>query len=167
MISRKVVFVVLLCTPVALFACSSRKAATPNQGGPKAPVKLTLSQVRVKKFGTDLCFDCDAVIDNRSGAVLRVQSPYKSAFDGLAIVIMDANGRKLTQQPYTYHQSIASLDPMSSFPLAEGTNCEQLSFPVSGLEYGWKRYRVLLVGTLPGSAYRGTLRSNLVTAEVK
>jgi hypothetical protein len=166
MSSRTVVVALLICFPVVLTSCSPGKSPTAQQGGPKATVTLSLSQVAVERSEKDVLFICQAVIDNATGVQLTVKSNYHSAFDGLDLVVMDERGRKLAQQPYLHHQSLFSLEERS-FPLKEGKNCRELRFPVSGLPQNRREYRLLLVGTLPGSEYSRNLCSNLVGAAVK
>ena len=167
--SRRIVASVALCILAIIMVYvaatipsrSSNEMPAYEQAGPMAAVNLTLQHVAVERLSEDLLFVCDAELDNDSKSVLSVKSLHHSAFDGLSIVVVDELGRKLAQQFYTTHQSISSLDGRS-FPLKQGKNTEELRFPIRGLPQGRREYTVLLVGTLPGSEYGGTLCSNMV-----
>jgi hypothetical protein len=166
MSARNGVAVVLICVPVFPTSCACNEQPIRQQREPNATVTLCVSQVTVERLENDLLFVCQAVIDNATGAELTVKSNYSSAFDGLSLVVIDEKGRRLAVQPYLHHQSVVSLEPRS-FLLAKGKNCRELTFPVPGLPKDRREYRVLVLGTLPGSEYNRTLCSDLVTAVEK
>ncbi len=139
--------------------------AVPRGAPAKEPVRLTLPGASAQRSGKDVVFRCEAVIVNNTGAVLKVQSTFYSAFDGLELVVLTAKGKELRRQSYLHHQSPHSPQGRQ-FPLNKGENRKTLVFPVLGLPKGTRVLKIRLVGTLPGSKYKGVLRSDVLTIPV-
>jgi hypothetical protein len=111
-------------------------------------------------------FRCEAVISNNTGGELTVKSRFYSAFDGLSLAVFDWHGKKLCEQSYLGHQSPTAEE--RAFPVKQGINRKSLVFPIRDLPQHVVWVRVLLVGTLPGSAYQGAVfLSDLVEVTVK
>src|SRR5262249_12095722 len=133
---------------------------------PEPLVKLTLRKVAAERQTDDVLFEGEATLEHVTGKVLNVRTCFFSAFDGVEIVVFDARGKKLRVQPYTFHQSPLAAD--GTQPLEVGRTTKRLVFPVSGLPGDVKKFRVCLIGTLPGSAYDpGLLMTDLVEVTLK
>src|SRR4051794_4090018 len=104
----------LLCLPAA------QRAA-----GPREQVRLTLSGASAERYEGEVVFRCDAALVNDTDAVLTVRSNFSSAFDGLHLVVLGPDGRRLVQQSYSRHQSPSSPDGRL-FPLGRGANRKTL-----------------------------------------
>jgi hypothetical protein len=103
---------------------------------------------------------CDAVIDNQTGEELTVLSNFYSAFDGLSVQIL-RGGRVVAEKPYIFHQSPSGFDPQP-FVLKKGKNEKDMRIPIRLPPEDWAKLEARLVGTLPGSAFKGKLTSKAV-----
>jgi hypothetical protein len=152
---------------VALMVACAWAAAPGYAQSPGAKVKLTLNKVAGDRQDSDVLFTCEATLDNETGKVLYVHSSFFSTFDGVTLVVFDASGKKLKQQGYTFHQS-PSAPPGNVHSLAKGKNTKTLVFPISELPADVKKFRVCLVGHLPGSEPDpGLLTSDLIDVNMK
>jgi hypothetical protein len=133
---------------------------------PGHEVEIALANVSAQSGDGEILFRCEAVISNNTGGELTVKSRFYSAFDGLSVAVFDRDGKKLCKQSYLDHQSPTAEE--RTFPLKQGENRKSLGFPIRDLPRNVETVRVLLVGTLPGSAYQGVvLLSDLVEVTVK
>jgi hypothetical protein len=145
--------------------------ATDGQDAKKS-TGVTLTLVRVKaqeswstplegehagKKIRDVLFACEVTLDNQTGEDLDVYSHFSSPFDGLSMVLL-RDGKKAYEQAYVYHQSPFS----DSRPhiLKKGKTERQLRLPIGPMTADWATFEAKLVGTLPGSKYKGKLESN-------
>jgi hypothetical protein len=149
---------------LCLGACASNRAADPQEAG---QVRLAVESATAKRWDNgEVLLICRVVLDNQTGQELTVHSHFFSAFDGLELVVLDKNGRRLVRQGYTVHQSPYSATPQP-FLLKKGRNERELGFPVSKIPKGLQEVRVQLKGTLPDSAYDKMLSSNVVPVNIK
>jgi hypothetical protein len=110
-------------------------------------------------------FACTAVVDNQAGGPLTIMSAFHSSFDGLHLMVMDTSGKQLARQSYLYHQSPYS-PTKRPFTLSPGRTTKDLRFPIGGIPTTTKTVSLRLEGTLPGSAYSGSLTSNVVSVKI-
>ena len=131
-------------------------------------VSLILSKVTAERHDNgDLWFHCDVVLDNETGDLLPVKSNFGSAFDGLEVVVTNAEGKVLIQQPYTYHQSPYSAKAGRTFQLRRGRTKTTLLFPISKFGESDQPIKVRIVGTLPESPFHGILSTDTLKVAVK
>ena len=130
-----------------------------------ARVSLMLSAVSAEKRADDTLFRCDVAIVNDTENVLTVSSNFYSAFDGLELVVTDADGKTIKQQPYTSHQSPFT-HKGRQFPLKRGKTQTSLAFPISSFNNAGQILKVRLVGTLPGSTYTRILSTETLQLAV-
>jgi hypothetical protein len=135
-------------------------------GARKAKVALTLeSASAARDEDGDVLFTCKATIENNTGAPLTVRSNFFSAFDGMTLVVQDVQGKELKKQAYTWHQSPTSVT--TNHPLATGKTTASIIFPVQGLPKGLAKFKLRVVGALPGSGYEHKLSSQLLEVRVE
>lgn len=134
--------------------------------GPHEPVRLLLPRASAERWDDEVLFACDAVVVNDTGTELKVKSGFHSAFDGLRLVVLNAEGKRLVQQPYTCHQAPSSPEG-TVFTLHKGKNAKALVFPVRGLPGDATAFRVLLVGAVPEGDYQHVLCSDAVPVTVR
>ena len=161
---------------IGLAGCPSGPRGSSPGGKPKAhipAVTLTITRAVAQrtdfeggKRKEDLWIWCDVVATNNSGSPLEVKSHFYSAFDGLGVVGMTKDGRKLFKQWYVFHQSPASPEPRI-FPLPVGKTSKELSFPFCSVPPGVKEIKVQIVGGFPGTRYDKGLASNVVDVRVE
>ncbi len=132
----------------------------------KGSVRLMLSKASAKQEEDFIAFACEAVLVNKTGAIVNVRSNFFSAFDGLELVVFGPDGSKLVQQPYIFHQSPHHYEGRL-FPLKIDENRQTLQFPVWQVPNDVNKVRVLLIGTLPGDKYGSVLCSNIVTISIR
>src|SRR5262249_23322293 len=139
-------------------------------------VKLTLLKASAERIIDDEVINgqraeqffirCQAVLDNSTGSKLKVRTNFGSAFDGLEVVVTDVKGKVLVRRGYTEHQSPSAFD--KEIPLKVGKTEGELRFlELKALPKGVKKVKIRLVGTLPGSKFKGKLSSNTVEVAVK
>ncbi len=133
---------------------------------PEPLVSLLISKVTAERMDDYTLIACEATLDNATGRDLTVRSAFDSAFDGIEVVVTNAEGKVLAQQQYTDHKSAFKLDGRD-FPVKQGKTVQKMGFPVSGLPKGTRTLRVRLVGTLPGSSYKRILSSETMEVGVK
>jgi len=131
----------------------------------KEPVRLTLSGATAERDETAVRFRCETVLINNTGAALNVKSNFFSAFDGLELVVFSEDGKQLLRQSYLFHQSPSF--EQNQHKLEKGENRKSLVFPIGGLPKGTRAVKVLLLGTLPESEYKGLLCSDVVHVNVE
>ena len=128
---------------------------------PGPHVVLTLDRASAERLESgDILFRCKLTLENHSGAELIVQSNFFSAFDGMILVVRDESGRELKRQPYVFHQ--APLAAPRGYPLPTGKTAKTIVFPVDELPAGRTRFKLQVVGTLPGSGYEPELSSKVL-----
>jgi hypothetical protein len=134
-------------------------------------VTLTLVRVRAQEFWStplegehagkklrNVLFAFDVILDNQTGEDLDVYSHFFSPFDGLSMILL-RDGNKAYEQAYMHHQSPQSRDSRPHI-LKKGKTERQLRIPVVGsMTADWMTFEAKLVGTLPGSKYKGKLES--------
>lgn len=148
-----------------LFLAISGTAMAQKDDVTKPRVYLELSEVSITRYPDgDLLFRYRVVLDNRTGKALTVQSRFASAFDGMGMVVYDQKGKQLANQGYTYHQSPFSPEPRG-FPLNPGKTEAILKFPLQAPALQKESYQVQIIGTLPGSAFKGALSTKKVSAK--
>lgn len=135
-------------------------------GGAKEPVQLKLTTARAEPKEKGVLFRCEAVLINNTTEVLNVKSGYYSAYDGLHLVVLGEDGKRLAQSWYIKYKSPYSAEGRL-FPLEKGENRKLLTFHVDGLPKDLKTVKVLLVGTLPGQEYRGVFCSDAVSVSLQ
>jgi hypothetical protein len=159
---------VLLVVTLSMVGSAHRRPERPERAGKETPkVVLTLASVSTDRLDSgDILFTCKVIIENNTGAVLKVKSNFFSAFDGLSLVVRDEDGKELKKQSYTFHQSPFSIEPRE-YPLPSGKATKQIVFPVRGLPKEYARLKAQLIGTLPGSGYAPKLSSEILSVRPK
>jgi hypothetical protein len=139
-----------------------------DEGDKKEAPKVTLqllSATAEHVNGLDCVLVCQVVIENNTGGPLRVKSRFFSVFDGIAVVIIDEKGKKLAEQPYIFHQSPMADEREHTLPT--GRSKDRLAFDLRDLPKAPDLLQVRLEGTLPGSGYEPTLRTEVVPVKRK
>ena len=96
---------------------------------------------------------CSARWHNRTGTSLATHTNFYGLFDGVVLVIADAQGRELHRQPYTAHLSPYAMAQPLTLPVGETTAV--LVFPLdTALLPG--AHRLWLEGGLVGHAELST-----------
>ena len=131
----------------------------------KPAVSLILAKASAETSSQGYLFDCQAVLDNATGKELAVRTNFYSVFDGLEVVVTNADGKVLAQQGYIYHQSPRTSSGRS-LTLAQGRTNAGLVFPIVELPSNVKSFKVRLIGTLPGSDYLRILSSETIAVKV-
>ena len=149
-----------------LTALASVVCLTSSAADPEPTVSLLLLKGSAERWGQDIHFRCEVVLDNDTGRDLAVRSNFTSVFDALQIVITTPVGKVVAQQGYSFHQSPFA-PPGRDFPLKKGKTEGTLLFPVGGLSADVRALKIRLVGTLPGSGYERILSSETLAVEVK
>jgi hypothetical protein len=126
----------------------------------KPQVTLTLESASAQRWTKDILFKCKVTLANDTGKELKVKSNFLSVFDGMTLVIQDEKGKELKRQGYTYHQSPFALN--KEHRLQSGKTTDTINFPISGLAKDHKKFRIKIVGTLPGSEFKGRLTSKVI-----
>ena len=147
----------LICALISLLA----GCASPPNGG----VSLSITSATAQRKPDMLDLWCDAALDNHTDAPLVVTSNCSSAFDGLTLLVRDANDRLLAQQSFLAHQSPRQ-DGLH-FTLRVGRNTHHMGFPLFTLTNAPSTLRLQLVGTLPGSGYQAGLTSQVFRVTVR
>jgi RNA polymerase sigma factor (sigma-70 family) len=137
----------------------------PPKKEPAKKVSLELSKAVAERRDNDVYIYCDIRIDNVTGKVLNVKSTFYSAYDGLELMVTDKKGNVLAQPKYIDGRS--PYTPKGrDFPIKEGSTSANLRFTVRGLAKDVNAVKVRVVGTLPGSAYKGPLASDTLEIAV-
>jgi len=146
--------------PMALLTLSLTGCVS-RQGG----VSLSIVSATAKREEDVLSVSCYAALDNRTGAPLSVSSYFFSAFDGLSLAVYDDHDGFLYQQSFLSHQS--PWGPARPFTLYPGRTRERMCCPMAPLANAPNTLRLRLVGRLPGSAYTGSVTSQVYRVTVK
>lgn len=151
-----------------IVACAAGVLVAASAGDPdgKTAFDLTLAKATAWRFdgGETVYFDCEVVLDNKTGREVKVRSSFTSAYDGLILVVRDEKGKEIHRQGLSHHQSPFA-PPGRLFPLQAGENQAKLRFPIK-LPAGVKAVRVMLVGTLPDSGYDELLLTDVVPVTI-
>jgi len=126
------------------------------------PVSITVSSAKGFAYGDNLLLKCEVVVDNQTGEDLTVLSRHLSAYDGLKLEIV-RDGNTVIEKSYPP----ACLEGSETRPhtLPQGKNQKFMVFRLYLPPADWDKLEVRIVGDLPGSAYKGTLQSNLVKVQ--
>lgn len=118
----------------------SSEMPTPREGE-AAGLSLHLHAARLEPMENGTFVHCDVRWENETGAPLEGDTCCGGgAFDGLSVVLLDAEGRELARQSHLYHQSpVAEAIP---FTLPPGTTHETLVFPVDDFPEGVAQVRI-------------------------
>ena len=151
-----------------MLALQSPSAANRAQAG---EVSLTVTRVRgCEQTATELEGDqkgkevqyaliaCDLEVDNQTGEDLTVQSNFFSALDYLTLQLLRGD-KVVAEERFTSHLSPSTSDG-KPFVLKQGKTRDQLRFPVRLPPKDWAGLQIRLVGSLPGSNFKGALVSN-------
>jgi hypothetical protein len=131
----------------------------------KRSISLILTEASVEKLAQGYFFSCAAVLDNASGKKWGVHTNFYSVFDGLELVVTNAEEKLLAQQAFIFHQSPHS--PSGQIlRLPEGPTKGSLVFPIMDLPADAMSFKVRLVGRLPGSNYLRILSSETIEVKV-
>lgn len=130
----------------------------------ETPISLALKAASAERGDEDVTFRFEVTIDNATGKEVITKSAFSSIFDGLDLIVMDADGKLLVRQGYTFHQSPVRLNK-KKFILKPGKTSGVLLFPVRKSFKVGQVLKVRLDGTLPNSPYTKLLSTN--TKEIR
>lgn len=109
---------------------------------------------------------CIFNVHNETGEVLSVKTFFQSPYDDVELIVLDADGKTIVQQPFSYHQSPIAFEGRE-LPVQKGENTAILGYPISDKADVFaenKNLKLRLVGKLTGSKYTRLLASNTLDA---
>jgi len=165
---------------ISLFGLVAFSSILAFEGATEDKVSLELISATAERIGpmsiqqgaeyvvtNAVTINCKVVIDNQTGAPLTVMSSFYSAFDGLWILASDPSSKEIVRQPSTAIQSPFTFIDKRPFPLPNGrTTNESLGSAIFGIPATNTSVRVRLEGTLPQSAFTGSLTSSVVEVAI-
>ena len=131
----------------------------------EVPVSLKLLEATAEKFDDGkLLISCRVLLDNRTGDEITVTSNFGSPFDGIEIILSDTEGKVITRQGYTFHQSPYGPKPQE-IEVQPGRTAATLVFPLTFKGKVGMKFGVQLSGLLQNSGPKvllATERAELV-----
>lgn len=140
-----------------------RASAAPSEAA--RAISLHIERASAVRHPTYLLVRCMATLKNGTGAALSVSTSFSSAFDAIAVVVVDEGGHEIARQLYNHHQS--PFAEVRAVPLPIGSTTQQIGFPIDNPGVRANRVRVRLEGGLPGTAFPAGLVSNEVVVEIE
>jgi hypothetical protein len=127
---------------------------------PPVAVRIDRAEAQWQSDG-QLLIRCQATLTNNTGSEISTHSTFATAFDGLQLVGLAADGKPVLRQPYVFHQSPHA--DAAAHPLPLGETSQTLAFPVH-LEAAPPALQVRLEGELPGTRFAALVSNTLGVA---